>query len=70
MKKVVVIDTNVLVSGIFWKGKPYQVIESWEQGAFKLLASPEILEEYRRVLEDLSKRHPGSGLELSLKLSN
>jgi putative PIN family toxin of toxin-antitoxin system len=59
MKKIVVIDTNVLVSGIFWKGKPYQVIKSWERGDFKLLTSPEILEEYRRVLEDFSKRHPG-----------
>ncbi len=59
MKRIVVIDTNVLVSGIFWKGKPYQVIESWERGDFKLLASPEILEEYHRVLEDLAKRHPG-----------
>jgi putative PIN family toxin of toxin-antitoxin system len=59
MKKTVVIDTNVLVSGIFWKGKPYQVIKSWEQGDFKLLISPEILKEYRRVLEDFSKRHPG-----------
>jgi putative PIN family toxin of toxin-antitoxin system len=59
MKKVVVIDTNVLVSGIFWKGKPYQVIKSWERGDFKLLASPEVLEEYRRVLEDFAKRHPG-----------
>jgi uncharacterized protein len=59
MKKIVVIDTNVLISGIFWKGKPYEVIKSWERGDFKLLASPEILEEYYRVLEDLTKRHPG-----------
>jgi len=59
MKRVVVVDTNVLVSGIFWKGKPYQVIKSWEQGDFKLLASPEIIEEYRLVLEDFAKRHPG-----------
>lgn len=63
MKMVVVIDTNVLVSGIFWKGKPYQVIKSWERGDFKLLASPEILEEYGRVLEDFAKRHPGVGVE-------
>lgn len=59
MKKIVVIDTNVLISGIFWKGKPYQVIKSWERGDFKLLISPEILIEYRRVLEDFSKRNPG-----------
>src|SRR5579859_5792716 len=59
MKKIVVVDTNVLVSGIFWKGKPYQVIKSWERGDFKLLASPEIIEEYRRVLEEFSNRHPG-----------
>ncbi len=59
MKRIVVIDTNVLVSGIFWKGTPYQVIKSWERGDFKLLASPEIFDEYRRVFADLAKRHPG-----------
>ena len=25
----VVIDTNVMISGIFWKGKPYKILEYW-----------------------------------------
>ena len=58
MKKVV-IDTNVLVSGIFWKGTPYLVIKSWADGRFKLVISPEILKEYQRVLVEVSKKHPG-----------
>ena len=68
MKRIVVIDTNVLISGIFWKGKPYEVIKSWERGDFKLLTSPEILEEYHRVLEDFSKRHPGVKVGPILKI--
>ncbi len=68
MKRVVVIDTNVLVSGFFWMGTPYQVLKSWERGDFKLLVSLEILEEYRRVMEDFSKGHPGVEVEPFLEL--
>jgi uncharacterized protein len=59
MKKTAVIDTNVLVSGVFWKGPPYRLIKSWQQGSFKWLASPEIFDEYRRVLEEIAREYPG-----------
>ena len=54
-----VIDTNVLISGVFWKGTPYQVIKAWQNNSFRWFISPEILEEYRRVLEEISRQHPG-----------
>lgn len=52
----VVVDTNVFVSGIFWKGPPYQVLEIWSQGKFKLLVSSAILIEYERVMNELTKK--------------
>lgn len=58
MKKVVV-DTNVLVSGVFWTGAPHAIIQAWQKKAFRWLVSPEILQEYRRVMEDIALRHPG-----------
>jgi uncharacterized protein len=56
--KRVVIDTNVLVSGVFWKGPPYSILKAWKYGVFSWLISPEILMEYRRVLKEISEAHP------------
>jgi len=53
-----VLDTNVLVSGIFFKGPPYQVLEAWRNGTIRLLVSPPILDEYRRVGLELARQSP------------
>ncbi|MBM3124137.1 MAG: putative toxin-antitoxin system toxin component, PIN family [Chloroflexi bacterium] len=45
----VVMDTNVIVSGVFFSGPPFQILEAWQSGAFELAVSQEILEEYQRV---------------------
>lgn len=45
-----VIDTNVFVSGVFWKGPPNGILMAWRRRKFKMVLSAEILEEYRRVL--------------------
>lgn len=50
---IVVLDTNVLVSGIFLSGPPAVIIEAWFGGQFEVYATPKILEEYLRVLEEL-----------------
>lgn len=52
MRKVV-LDTNVLVSGVVWGGLPFSVIESALTGAVQLVTSAEIVEEYNRVLRKL-----------------
>jgi putative PIN family toxin of toxin-antitoxin system len=52
----VVIDTNVLISGVFFGGMPSRVLEGWRDGAFNLTVSPAILEEYRRVGEHLQAK--------------
>ena len=45
----VVLDTNVLVSGLIFGGTPGRILTAWSDGRFTLVASPEILDEYRRV---------------------
>jgi putative PIN family toxin of toxin-antitoxin system len=59
----VVLDTNVLVSGVFFSGPPRQILEAWRDGRIELVASLEILEEYRRVGERLSAEFRGVSLE-------
>lgn len=54
----VVMDTNVFVSGVFFSGPPYQILQAWQSGGFELVISQEILEEYRRVGEILAEERP------------
>ena len=54
----VVLDTNVLVSGIFFSGPPAEILRAWSQGKFKLVLSPEILDEYTRVSAELADKFP------------
>ena len=58
----VVMDTNVFVSGVFFSGPPYRILQAWQSGEFELVASQEILEEYRRVGEILAEEHSGIDL--------
>jgi len=41
----VVPDTNIIISATFWSGKPYQVIVNGLKGDYKLVTSPEIVDE-------------------------
>jgi uncharacterized protein len=54
----VVIDTNVLVSGVFFGGPPGTIFEAWHDGRFTLAVSPEILAEYVRVGQELAAQFP------------
>jgi len=64
----VVLDTNVFVSGIFFAGPPYQILEDWRDGRVQLLVSREIMLEYQRVGERLAKQFPGVELGPILNL--
>lgn len=64
----VVLDTNVLMSGIFWSGPPYEILERWKQGKICLVVSQEILSEYKRVGEILSEKYPQVDLGPFLEL--
>ena len=45
----VVLDTNVLMSGIFFAGPPATILAAWVEGELELLASVDILTKYRRA---------------------
>jgi putative PIN family toxin of toxin-antitoxin system len=63
----VVLDTNVFVSGVFFSGPPFQILQAWRDGKIQLVVSPEILDEYRRVGEILAEEHPAIDLEPMLE---
>lgn len=51
----VVLDTNVLVSGLLFGGVPGRILSAWSAGRVTLVLSPPILDEYRRVGLELAK---------------
>ena len=59
----IVLDTNVFISGVFFSGPPYQILNAWRQGRFEMAISQDILNEYYRVAEELSVRY--SQIQLS-----
>ena len=62
----VVIDTNVLLSGIaFPSSIPGKIVACWRHGAIEVLLSDFILDELRRVLPRLSHRHGLSEIEIN-----
>jgi putative PIN family toxin of toxin-antitoxin system len=59
----VVLDTNVVMSGLFFGGVPGRILQAWQADRLGLVISPSILEEYRRVGAVLARRHPGVDFE-------
>lgn len=55
---IVVLDTNIIASGTYWRGKPAHCLEAWAQGRFDLAISHPILSEYEEVVARLAARHP------------
>lgn len=64
----VVIDTNVLISGIFFSGPPSQILSAWQKGLIKIITSEQILSEYQRVAEELQKQFPSIDIDNILEL--
>ena len=48
----VVLDTNIFISGIFWKGSSNKVITNWREEKFTLVTSLEAISEIIKVLKD------------------
>jgi putative PIN family toxin of toxin-antitoxin system len=63
-----IVDTNVFISGVFFSGTPYEILNAWRHRKLDLVISPDILGEYRRVGEQLAKRYPDVDLEPFLEL--
>jgi len=45
-----VLDTNVLISGTFWSGASYKIMQLIDEGKFELVLSKEILTEYDKIV--------------------
>lgn len=52
----VVLDANVVVSGVFWAGPPFRVLSLWVNDRIQVLASAGILQEYGETLSALGAR--------------
>ncbi len=53
----IVLDTNVLISGIFFSGPPFQILKAWKDTKIQVVLSKEILLEYQRSGETLSAKY-------------
>jgi putative PIN family toxin of toxin-antitoxin system len=67
----IVVDTNVLISGIHWGGIPAKIIQAWANDRFKVACSAEIIREYSDVLHrvNLGMPHAESDNILSFLIS-
>jgi putative PIN family toxin of toxin-antitoxin system len=63
-----ILDTNVLISGVFWKGPPFEILKAWQEQRFRLAISLPILDEYRRVFDEFAKERQMPVLNSVLKL--
>lgn len=68
MKMRVVLDTNIFVSGIFWKGSSNDVLIFWEEGKFTLITSLDTISEIITVLGDFKVRMPDDAIREWIEL--
>lgn len=64
----VVLDANVFISGVFFAGPPYQILDAWRYGRLQLIISADILDEYQRVSKTLTKEYPQVDVAPIMKL--
>lgn len=56
----IVIDTNVMISGVFFGGFPRRVIEAVVDGRITACATREIVEEYQEIIREMIARRQGT----------
>ena len=52
----IVVDTNIIISGIFFGGKPRDLLEKCFSGTLQMVCSGEIFIEYTETIERLTKK--------------
>ena len=66
-----VLDTNVLISGIYFGGIPACILDHWADNRFMVYATPGILKEYLGAIEEMDlKMHEVLGLHWGKMLPN
>jgi uncharacterized protein len=53
-----VVDTNVVISGIFFGGVPRKILELAHQRGFSMVVSHEMLTEYAAVVDRVAAKYP------------
>lgn len=53
-----VLDTNVVISGLFFGGAPRRLLDLVAEGGLELVLCASILDEYHRTYERLATGHP------------
>ena len=59
----IVLDTNVVISGVFFGGVPGRILSAWKAGEVSIVFSASILAEYREVGAELTAKYGGAGFE-------
>ncbi|MEK6925294.1 MAG: putative toxin-antitoxin system toxin component, PIN family [Nanoarchaeota archaeon] len=52
----VVLDTNVFISGIHWRGDSAKIIDAWIDDKFELISSEDVLQEQVKLQEAIISR--------------
>jgi len=64
----VILDTNVIISGIFFTGPPYDILKAWQSKKIQLVISSDIFKEYKRVADLLNKKYKDIDINSILNL--
>lgn len=64
----VILDTNVIISGIFFTGPPYDILKAWQSKKIQLVISSDIFKEYKRVAELLNDKYKDNDINPILNL--
>lgn len=56
----IVVDTNVVISGTFFKSYPRKIVEAIADKKFEFYATTEIIEEYKEIIEEMIQRKQGN----------
>lgn len=54
----IILDTNVLASGLFFTGIPFKILQGLKQGKYRTIVSQYIVDEYKRTVDKLARRFP------------
>lgn len=52
----IVVDTNVVISGIFFGGNPRKIVEAVAAGSIDAYATTEIIDEYTGIIDSMIER--------------
>ena len=61
-----VLDTNVIMSAVFFGGVPFDVLNAWHNGEFELVVSKAVMSEYREIAERMKAKFPAVAPEMWL----